>query len=410
MQRAKSEVIEQLREKYKGLVSELDERCLRLWAATEARVLGRGGVSWVAEATGLTRPTIYRGVEELEERRCLPQARGAARIRRVGGGRKSRVEQYPRLSEALEKLVDPATCGDPGSPLRWTSKSTRKLAAQLRKQGYPVSPRTVARLLREMGYRLQANRRTNAGGSDPDRDAQFAHINQQAKRFARAGQPVISVDAKKKELVGHFKNSGREWRPKGHPELVQLHDFPDPELGKALPYGIYDIYRNEGWVNVGIDHNTAALAVESIRTWWQRMGAIAYPEAKELLITADSGGSNSARSRLWKVELQKLANDTGLRISVCHFPPGTSKWNKIEHRLFCHITENWRGRPLLTHQVAVNLIAHTTTQKGLTVRARLDTKHYPTGIRVSDEELDKVTLKKAKFHGEWNYTIVPQKV
>jgi hypothetical protein len=314
------------------------------------------------------------------------------------------------LQEALERLVDPATCGDPSSPLRGTSRSTRKLAAQLRKQGYPISPRTVAHLLVGMDYRLQANRRTKAGGSDPDRDAPFAHINKQANRFARAGQPVISVDAKKKELVGDFKNSGREWRPQGQPEQVRLPDFADPELGKALPYGIYDISRKEGWVTVGIDHNTAALAVESLRTWWQRMGSSACPEATQLLITAASGGSNSARSRLWKGALQQFANDSGLRISVCHFPPGTSKWNQIEHRLFCHITENWRGRPLLTHQGVVNLIAHTTTQKGLTVRARWDTKHYPTGIKVSDEKLDKLVLKKAKFHGEWNYTIVPQKV
>jgi hypothetical protein len=326
----------------------------------------------------------------------------------VGGGRQRLVDQNPRLRDELESLVDPATRGDPMSPLRWTSKSTGKLAAELTRRGHKASAQTVARLLHEMDYSLQSNRKSKEGKQHPDRDAQFRYINRLAKRFIRQGKPVISVDTKKKELVGDFKNGGREWQPKGRPEKVRTHDFKDKELGKVIPYGVYDIDRNEGWVSVGIDHDTAEFATSSIRAWWQRMGRKVYPNATELLITADSGGSNSSRTRLWKVALQRLANDIGLGITICHFPPGTSKWNKIEHRMFCHITENWRGRPLLSREVAVNLIASTRTAKGLTIKAKLDKRKYPTGIEVSDDELSQVNIKRAKFCGDWNYTITPQ--
>lgn len=405
-QSERRQTVKQLRQKFKALAWALDECSLRVWAATEAKALGWGGVSRVAEATGLTRPTIHRGLEELEQKH-RPDAEEVARVRRVGGGRKRLVDQNPRLRKDLDSLLDPTTRGDPMSPLRWTSKSTRKLAAELKKRRHTVSARTVAQLLYEMDYSLQANRKTREGTNHPDRDAQFLYINKLVKRYTKRQHPVISVDTKKKELVGDFKNGGREWQPKGSPEEVRVHDFRDKKLGKVVPYGIYDVYRNEGWVSVGIDHDTAEFAVHSIRTWWKRMGSRAYPDATDLLITADSGGSNSARSRLWKVAIQRLANETELKISVCHFPPGTSKWNKIEHKMFCHITENWRGRPLLSREVVVNLIANTTTSKGLTVKARLDKRTYPTGIKVLDEELERVNLKPAKFHGDWNYTILP---
>jgi Rhodopirellula transposase DDE domain len=312
------------------------------------------------------------------------------------------------LLQALDALVDPVTRGHPESPLRWTCKSTRKLAKELQRQNHPVTDRTVAALLKRVGYSLQANRKTKEGASHPDRNAQFEYINRQVIACQRRHQPVVSIDTKKKELVGEFKNPGEEWQPKGKPEKVQVHDFPDKKLGKAIPYGVYDIASNEGWVSVGIDHDTAQFAAASVGRWWHEMGAARYPQATELMITADGGGSNSSRNRLWKVALQSLATELGLTLRVCHFPPGTSKWNKIEHRLFCFITKNWRGRPLTSYEVIVNLIANTTTETGLTVRAALDTNEYETGIEVSDEQLAAVKLTSAKFHGEWNYTIRPR--
>jgi hypothetical protein len=318
-------------------------------------------------------------------------------------------ETDPELSGALEQLVDPATRGDPESPLRWTAKSTTQLAAALTEQGHAVSPRTVGRLLNAAGYSLQSNRKTKEGEDHPDRNAQFEHINAMVKHFQQRGQPVISVDTKKKELVGRFKNGGREWRPKGEPEEVLVHDFMDKELGKAIPYGVYDVSENQGWVSVGIDHDTARFAAEAIRRWWRKMGSKRYRNAKQLLITADGGGSNGSRNRLWKVALHDLAIHLGMGVHVCHFPPGTSKWNKIEHRMFCHITQNWRGRPLLSHEIVINLIANTTTQSGLKIQAALDQGIYPTGIMVSDRELDAVNLKRAQFHGEWNYILLPSR-
>jgi hypothetical protein len=345
----------------------------------------------------------------LEYRQEHPEELISTRIRHAGGGRKRLTETDPALLAALEALVDPATRGDPESPLRWTCKSTAKLAEELTRQNHPVTDRTVARLLKQSGYSLQANCKTREGSSHPDRNAQFEYINQEVLTFHKRRQPVISVDAKKKELVGEFKNAGQEWRPKGTPELVRVHDFPDKRLGKALPYGIYDLANNEGWVSVGIHHDTAQFAAASIQRWWREMGSRRFPRATKLLITADGGGSNSSRNRLWKVALQQLANDLGLILQVCHFPPGTSKWNKIEHRLFCFITKNWRGRPLTTYEVIVNLIGNTTTKTGLTVRAALDDRPYETKIKVRDEELARVKLVRAAFHGDWNYTIRPSK-
>jgi hypothetical protein len=330
---------------------------------------------------------------------------GQQRVRAPGGGRKRLEADDPTLVTSLEALVDPVTRGDPESPLRWTTKSTRNLAEALVAQGHAVSPTKVAALLKELGYSLQALRKTTEGDQHPDRNAQFEHINRKAKEFQSNDQPVVSVDTKKKELIGDFKNAGREWHPKGEPESVRVHDFIDKELGKAVPYGVYDVFRNEGWVNVGISSDTAEFAVESIRRWWKGMGRRAYPDATELLITADAGGSNSPRTRLWKTELQKLANDTGLRLHVCHYPPGTSKWNKIEHRMFSHITENWRGRPLETVETVVNLIGSTTTSTGLRIRACLDKNHYEKGIKVDDDELHSVNLQKGRARGEWNYSI-----
>ena len=402
---------EELRAKYQALATRLDEATLRLWAATEARSLGRGGVSAVAEASGLSRTTIYAGLEELKARktrRSVTLAEPAARIRAPGGGRKKLTTKDPTLLRALEALVEPVTRGDPQSPLRWTCKSTTRLAAELNRRKHRVSQRTVYDLLAQLNYSLQSTRKTREGAQHPDRDAQFTYIARVVKEFQAAGQPVISVDTKKKEILGDFANRGREWRPRGQPESVRVHDFMDPQLGKVVPYGVYDLAANAGWVSVGIDHDTAEFAVESIRRWWREMGAPLYPRATRLLITADCGGSNGHRLRLWKVQLQRLADELRLALRVCHFPPGTSKWNKIEHRMFCHITNNWRGRPLLSRRVVVNLIGRTTTVQGLRIKARLDTHRYEPGIKVSQDQLAAVMLKPDAFHGEWNYAIKPR--
>jgi Rhodopirellula transposase DDE domain len=401
--------IARVRAKYQALSPLLHEKARRCWAACEALSLGYGGISLVAAATRLSRPTIRRGIAEIragDPGRDESHPAGA-RIRRPGGGRPSLAEADPRLLRDLGRLVDPATRGDPMSPLLWTCKSTRNLAVALNGLGHDISHQTVGRLLTELGYSLQSNRKAEEGKDHPDRDAQFEHINGQVRRHQRRGQPVISVDTKKKEIVGNYKNPGREREPKGQPRRVKSKDFPDKELGKVAPYGIYDLTADEGWVNVGIDHDTAEFAVESIRRWWYRMGRAVYPGATELLITADSGGSNGSRNRLWKVSLQGLADETGLEIAVCHFPPGTSKWNKIEHRMFCHITQNWRGRPLMSHAVIVNLIGSTRTRTGLRVQAELDTNSYAKGIKVTNQEMESLRLKKDKFHGEWNYRIPP---
>lgn len=380
----------------------LDERQQRIWVGTEARALGRGGISLVARATGLSRPRIYRALDELEQAPVLD-----GRVRRPGAGRKSAREKDPELEAALDALLDPDSRGDPMSPLRWTCKSTGQLALALTRGGHPVSADTVGRMLHEAGFSLQANVKTTEGNQHPDRDAQFHYLNEQARQFRDAGFPVVSVDAKKKELIGEFKNVGREWEPKGQPVPVMVHDFLVPELGKAIPYGIYDHERNVGWVNVGQDHDTATFAVESLRRWWRGDGSPAYPDADQLLICCDGGGSNGYRLRLWKYELGRFAEETGLAVTVCHLPPGTSKWNKIEHRLFSHISMNWRGRPLTSYEVVVNLIAATTTKTGLRVHAEHDTGAYPAGVDVSDALLAEVVVTPHPFHGEWNYTIVP---
>jgi transposase len=392
-----------LRTKLAEVLPFLNEKQRRIVAASEAKSYGRGGVQTVARVTGISRQTIYHGLADL--------AKGSVsdRIRRPGGGRKKLRVQNPDLVNKIEELVDEATRGDPESPLRWTSKSVRNVEKGLVETGYSVSYRTVARILNEQDYSLQANRKTSEGKKDhPDRDQQFRYINEQAKQFLRTRQPVISVDTKKKELVGKYKNSGREWEKKGRAVEVLSHDFPDPTVPKAVPYGIYDIGNNTGWVTVGVDADTAEFAVESIRQWWRWMGKKRYPKARGLLICADSGGSNGYRSNLWKRELQKLANQQKLKVTVCHFPPGTSKWNKVEHRLFSFVSMNWRGRPLTDYQTIVNLIASTTTKTGLTVKVRLDTNRYQRGIKVSGEELSKIALKPHEFHGEWNYTIRPK--
>jgi transposase len=393
-----------IQQRFARLEPFLNERLRRLYAATEAQALGYGGISAVARATGVSRQAIANGLKEL----AAPDAATAMRIRRPGGGRKRTVTQDATLLHDLEQLVEPLSRGDPESPLRWTCKSVRKLADELNHQGHQVSHELVANLLKELGYSLQANRKTREGTAHPDRNAQFEHINAEVQAFQSAGQPVISVDTKKKELVGDFKNGGRELCPQGEPETVRVHDFVIPELGKVAPYGVYDVTHNLGWVNVGIDHDTAAFAVASVRRWWQLLGQPRYPGAQRVLITADGGGSNGSRVRLWKIELQKLADESGLEISVCHLPPGTSKWNKIEHRLFSYISQNWRGKPLISHAVIVNLIAATTTKTGLKVRCELDTQVYPLGIVVTDDELAQVNLKRNDFHGEWNYTISPR--
>jgi len=383
----------------------MDERHRRLWAGTEARALGRGGIAVVARATGLARNTIGRGLAELAQKRTL----SPARVRRPGAGRKRATALAPGLTTALEELVEPVTRGDPESPLRWTLKSTRHLAEELNTQGYAVSHTLVGGLLHDLEYSLQANRKTLEGASHPDRNAQFEHINAAVTAQVKRGQPAISVDTKKKELVGLFKNAGRTWRPQGNPERVKVHDFLEPEKGKAIPYGVYDLGRNLGWVSVGVDHDTATFAVATIRWWWRELGRRHYPRATSLLITADSGGSNGSRLRLWKWELQELAQQTGLVISVSHLPPGTSKWNKIEHRLFSFISQNWRGQPLLTHAAIVSLIAATKTRTGLKVRCVLDTHKYPKNVKLTDVQMLAVNLKPDRFHGDWNYTILPRR-
>jgi transposase len=401
--------IQRIESRYAALASLMDERMRRQWAAAEAKSYGWGGIRAVSDATGMAPNTIAKGLAELEARETDPEATRETRLRKQGAGRKPATEADPELAVALERLVDPVTRGDPQSPLRWTCKSTTQLAGELTKQGHAVSPRTVGRLLKAAGYSLKSNRKTKEGKDHPDRNAQFEHINATVLAFQKRGQPVVSVDTKKKELVGNFRNGGQEWQPRGEPEEVLVHDFMDKELGKAIPYGVYDLTENQGWVSVGIDHDTARFAAEAIRRWWKKMGSRRHRGAKRLLIMADGGGSNGSRSRLWKVALQELANQLGIPIHVCHFPPGTSKWNKIEHRMFCHITQNWRGRPLVSHDVIINLIANTATTEGLKIKAELDSGTYPLGIKVTDEELAAVNLKPAPFHGEWNYRILPKR-
>jgi transposase-like protein len=401
-------IVKTIKEKYGLLRDVLDERTRRRWAGSEAMALGHGGVTAVARATGIAESTIRAGRREL--RQTIKPSSGSApveRVRRPGGGRKRLAERDPKLLKALDALIEPSTRGDPTCRLRWTCKSTRQLARELTRQGHGVCFRTVADLLAELGYSLQSQRKTREGSDHPDRDAQFRYIHKQVKAFAKRGQPVISVDTKKKELGGNFANSGREYQPQGQPEQTRMHDFVDQELGKVIPYGVYDMMMNEGWVSVGVDHDTAEFAVATIGRWWRKMGSKTYPKANELLITADNGGSNGSASRLWKVTLQNMANATGLQIKVCHFPPGTSKWNKIEHRMFCHITENWRGRSLRSHRVVVNLIANTTTQKGLRIKADLDVGNYPTGVKVTPQQMNQINIKPATFQSTWNYTISP---
>ena len=394
--------------RYELLGWALDERTRRLFAATEAKVLGRGGISAVAAATGVSRRAIHVGLKELAAQEQAPQDKQPGRIRRPGAGRKRLIEQDPTLLADLELLIEPVTRGDPESALRWTCKSLRRLSEELRAQGHSVSHTMVGELLHGLGYSLQANAKTLEFGGHPDRNAQFEHINREVESCIAQGQPVISVDTKKKELIGPYKNNGRTWRAKGSPEEVKVHDFIDEKLGRANPYGVYDLAADEGWVSVGTDHDTAAFAVQTIRRWWQTMGRSAYGGARELLITADGGGSNGSRVRLWKLELQRLADEIGLSIRVCHFPPGTSKWNKIEHRLFSFISMNWRGQPLISHEVMINLIANTRTRTGLQVHAELDAAPYPKGLKVSDAEFDAINLVRDAFHGEWNYTIHPK--
>jgi hypothetical protein len=397
-----------VRERYKNLEWALDERLRRLYAAAEAKAIGHGGITLVQKVTGVARGSIKQGLKELLPSQRTPSGDGSnQRIRRIGGGRKASVKDDAKLLAALESLVEPVTRGDPESPLRWTCKSLRQLESELRSQGHAVSHTSIGVLLKKLGYSLQGNRKTLEGGDHPDRNAQFEFINERAKDAMYNGQPVISVDTKKKELVGQYKNGGKELRPIGNPEEVNVDDFVDKELGRANPYGVYDIINNLGWVSVGTDHDTASFAVATIRRWWFGMGKELYPDARELLIMADGGGSNGSRVRLWKLELQNLANELNIPIRVSHFSPGTSKWNKIEHRLFSYISMNWRGKPLVTHEAIVNLIAATTTRKGLRVRAELDPGHYPKGIKVTDEELKTVHIVREDFHGEWNYSILP---
>ena len=394
-------VIKKIHESMKG---HLNERQQRLLTASMANAIGYGGISTLSRMTGMSRTTITSGRKELE----TPEGVDIKKVRRGGGGREKIADKDQTIMTDLEILVEPVTRGDPESPLRWSCKSTRKLAEELNNMGHKASHSTVALLLSDLGYSLQGNKKIIEGESHPDRNAQFEYINTITQEYQQNGQPVISVDTKKKELVGNFKNGGREYRRKGNPERVRSHDFKIKELGKVNPYGVYDQTRNEGWVNVGIDHDTSAFAVESIRQWWNSMGQKVYPEAEKVLITADSGGSNGYRVRLWKMELQKFADETGLEISVSHFPPGTSKWNKIEHRLFSFITQNWRGKPLISHEVIVNLISATTTNKGLLVKCQLDKNSYPKGIKISDEMLEQINIIRSDFHGEWNYTILPK--
>jgi transposase len=399
------EILTGIEERFKRLRGVLDERSRRLLVAAESEAMGRRGISTVAKATGVSRQVIRQGIAELKQSAVLPERR----IRRSGGGRKSAVKLDPSLKTDLEELLESTTRGDPESPLRWTCRSVRNLEAELKNRGHAVSHQVVADLLHELEYSLQANRKTNEGASHPDRNAQFEYVNNKVKQYLGGKAPVISVDTKKKELIGDFKNTGKELRPKGDPEKVRVHDFLIPELGRANPYGIYDIGLNTGWVSVGVDHDTAEFAVESIRRWWRSMGQQAYPKATSLLITADGGGSNGSRVRLWKLELQKFADESALSIAVCHFPPGTSKWNKIEHRLFSRITQNWRGKPLISLEVIVSLIAATRTTTGLKVHSELDTRAYAKGVKVSDQEIAQLNLHRDQFHGEWNYEIHPRK-
>jgi transposase len=401
--------IEMIRAKYSALKPQLDERTRRLWAAAEANALGHGGTRTVATATGMSATTIRCGRRELATYQQSTPPAVKQRIRHPGGGRKRLTAKEERVLQALDALVEPTSRGDPVSPLRWTCKSTRKLEAELQSQGFHISHTKVGQLLKHLGYSLQSTRKRYEGTSHPDRDAQFEYINARVTEFQKRNQPVVSVDTKKKELVGNFANRGREYQPQGLPEEVEAYDFPSLATGKGIPYGIYDMTANTGWVSVGTTHDTAQFAVATLRQWWLRMGWVTYPHAEELLITADSGGSNGARCRLWKTALQKLADETGLKLTVCHFPPGTSKWNKIEHRMFCHITGNWRGRPLSSYGVIVNLLANTTTSTGLTIEAELDTRAYPTGIKIPDEQMSELNLTKHNFHGaDWNYTLEPR--
>jgi hypothetical protein len=402
-----AQIAEGIRHAYEALLPEMDERMRRQWAAAEARRLGYGGVTAVSRAIGLSRTTIAAGLAELD----LPawrRSREAMRVRRPGGGRHPLTESDPQLLGALESLIEPVTRGDPESPLRWTCKSTRRLAEELTRMGHPVGRETIATLLHEAGYSLQADCKTREGSCHPDRDAQFRYIDRMVRKRMRKEQPAVSVDTKKKELVGDFKNNGREWHLKGQPPQVRVHDFQDKTLGKVIPYGVYDILNDQGYVSVGTDHDTAQFAAHSIRTWWTQMGCRQFRQADELLITADGGGSNGSRCRLWKLCLQQLADELRIGLVVCHFPPGTSKWNKIEHRLFSFITQNWRGRPLDSRETVVNLIANTTTRTGLFVKAALDTNHYETAIKVSDAELARLRMSRHSFHGDWNYTIKPR--
>ena len=400
-----AQVVEWIREKYTAIVADLDERARRRWGAADARSLGWGGIQAVVAATGLSDRTIRNGIKELD----APNAPPASQQRRSGAGRKAREFEQPALIDKLKQLVESGTRGDPMSPLRWTCKSTRTLAKELTRLGFEVSCNTVGRLLRGCGYSLQANHKTIEGKQHPDRDAQFRHISRRATAFQRAGQPVISVDTKKKEPLGKMKNSGRTYRRKGDPEKVMTHDFPDKKRGKAVPYGVYDLTHNEAGVSIGISHDTAEFAVASIRRWWKRLGRKRYPRAKRLLITADCGGSNSPRTRLWRWALQQFANETGLTLELCHYPPGTSKWNKIEHRLFCHITRNWQGVPLETLEIVVNLISSTRSEQGLEVHAWLDATHYQKSKTITDADLSEVCIRRNNFHGEWNYKIMPNK-
>jgi hypothetical protein len=396
--------IDAIEGKYIELLDDLDERGRRRWAAVEARALGRGGIAAVARATGLSDRTIRTGLKELDD----PDPLAGHRQRRRGGGRKPHATTQPGLQQALDRLIEPTARGSPTNPLRWTIKSTHRLAEALRGQGFQVSATSVRRLLAAMDYSLQGNRKSREGKQHPDRDGQFRHIAERVACRKRRGEPALSVDTKKKEVLGNLKNAGRAYRPKGDPEEVKTHDFPDPKLGKAVPYGVYDIHADEAGVSVGISHDTAEFAVAAIRRWWQELGRKRYGRARRLLVTADSGGSNSSRCRLWKVELQKWADETGLIVEVSHYPPGTSKWNKIEHRVFCHITRNWRGRPLETLEIVVESIGATTTEAGLEVHAWLDEGRYETGRKVSDEELAACNIKRNDYHGEWNYEIHPR--
>ena len=402
--KGQEELVRKVAEKYNNLSKTLNERSRRLWAGNESLSIGYAGIEIVSRATGLSRSTIIKGMKEITDKRELKD-----RIRDHGGGRKKEVDKNPGIREELIRLIEPSTRGDPQSPLLWESKSLRKLSSELKEKGYDVSHVLVEKLLHDMKYNLKSNRKMNEGKSHADRNLQFEHINSRAIKFMKESQPVISIDTKKKELIGNFKNNGKEWKPKGEFDEVNVYDFMQFAVGKAVPYGIYDMKLNEGYVNVGIDHDTAEFAVQSIKKWWECMGKKRYPDAKRLLITADGGGSNGSRVKLWKIELQKFATETGLEISVCHFPPGTSKWNKIEHRLFSFITKNWRGKPLVSYEVIVNLIANTRTEKGLRVECSIDLDSYEKGIKISNDEMLKLNIRTDEFHGEWNYTIAPKK-